>query len=196
MAVLIPKAHLVPPGGFHFVDAAGHRIEGPSYESVASALLKYRLDNKLPIGNPFSEVLDFVCNQHPHLCSRPKTPVMSVELPLVSRVTQWVARMYQTLRGSDVTAMFVDQKTADARSEICAACPRNVPWMRGGCGTCMKETQHIAFTFRGGRKASRESNLRACSVAGHENATAVWLKIPHADPTEWKAHLPANCWMK
>jgi len=196
MSSLVPRPHVIPPGGYHYLQG-GHRIEGSSYENLAENVLRYRLDNKLPVGNPHSDVLDFVCSRHPHFCMKPRQIVIGDgRLPLTSRVTQWISHMYQTLRGSKLDAMFVGQAVADSRSLVCSACPKNVAWSAGGCGTCHENTKHVAFTFRGGRKAARQDLLRACSVAGHENATAVWLSVFPTLTNEQRQTVPDKCWLK
>lgn len=192
--MLVPKSNIVPPGGFHFMEGQ-QRIEGSSYVSVAENLMRYRVDNKLPIGNPIGEVLDFVCSRHPHFCHEAHTPGSTTALPLASRVAQWVARLYATLRGQDVEKFFVDQKTADARAAVCSSCPNNVTWA-GGCGTCARDTRQISFTFRGGRSAVSESPLLGCSAIGHDNATAVWLKELPLVPPEIYEGLPQTCWRR
>lgn len=193
--MLVPKTNVVPPGGFHFMEGS-HRVEGHSYINVAENLMRYRVDNKLPIGNPVGEVLDFVCQHHPHFCHETNTSAAAAAtLPLASRVAQWVAKLYAVLRGQNVDTLFVDQKTADARASACSGCPHNQTWA-GGCGTCARDTRRISYTFRGGRTAKSEKELYGCDLIGHDNATAVWLKeLPLVAPDVYEK-LPDFCWRR
>lgn len=191
--MLLPKDNVVPPGGFHFMEGT-HRIDGHSYVSVAENLMRYRVDNKIDVGNPVGEVLDYVCSKHPHYCH--EAPAQSnIPLPLASRVAQWVAKLYAVLRGQKVETLFVDQKIANERAAICSGCPNNQSWA-GGCGTCARDTRRISYTFRGGRSTKTPNELLGCQVLGHDNATAVWLKTaPTVDPTAYE-QLPDFCWRR
>ncbi len=191
----VPKDSLIPPGGYHFV-AEGLRIEGSSYQDVAEKLLRYRLENSLPPGNPMAEVLNYICDTWPHFCSdtSPVTPVNTKPATsLTSRVTSWMAALYRTLRGTNIADSYVDQAEADRRALVCINCPFHTEWRRG-CSSCIEGTKRVGYTFRGGRQAANESKLMSCSIIGHEAQTAVWVKTPPPLTAEEQASLPSHCW--
>jgi len=191
----VPKDSLIPPGGYHFV-AEGLRIEGNSYQDVAEKLLRYRLENSLPPGNPMAEVLNYICDTWPHFCSdtSPVTPVNTKPATsLTSRVTSWMAALYRTLRGTNIADSYVDQAEADRRALVCINCPFHTEWRRG-CSSCIEGTKRVGYTFRGGRQAANESKLMSCSIIGHEAQTAVWVKTPPPLTAEEQASLPSHCW--
>jgi hypothetical protein len=192
--VSVPKEHIIPPGGFHFMEGE-HRIESHSYQALADAVLQYRINNKLPVGNPLREVFDYVCNNHPHFCTSPTLPNQGSKQTLASRVATWMAQLYQSSRSILIEFAFVEQGEADRRAAICAKCPLNEDW-RQGCGSCRESTKQIGFTFRAGRKSKDEGGLMACSVTGQENATAVWLKAPPSLSPETHNQLPEHCWRR
>ena len=172
-----PKDSLIPPGGFH-IEVEGLRIDGSSYQDVAEKLLRYRLQNSLPPGNPMAEVLDYVCGRWPHFCSdtAPVSPSQQKPAPSLSaRVTAWMAALYRNLRGTSAEQNYVNQSEADRRASICLSCPFHVEWRRG-CSSCIDGTQRIGYTFRGGRQAANEAKLMSCALIGHEAKTAVWVK--------------------
>lgn len=191
---MVPKENIIPPGGFHFMEGE-HRIESHSYQALADAVLQYRVNNKLPVGNPLREVFDYVCNNHPHFCTKPTLPIQGSKPTLASRVTTWIAHLYQSSRSLDIEHAFVEQPEADRRAAICAKCPLNEDW-RQGCGSCRESAKQIGFTFRAGRKSKDEGALMACSVIGQENATAVWLKGPPSLSPETHKQLPEHCWRR
>ena len=171
------------------------RIEGDNYLDVAQSVLRYRVENKLDIGNPLAEVLDFVCSAHPHFCteSSPTSGLSPLTVPLASRVAQWVAKLYHTLRGQKIDLLFVTKEVAEARASICSSCPNNVSWA-GGCSSCARDTRQVSFPFRADRKTSQPNELFGCSALGHDNATAVWLKSLPADDPASVSQLPTVCW--
>lgn len=193
----VPKSGIIPPGGFHFEDEHG-RIEGSSYHDVAEKLLRFRIANKLPLGMPLAEVIDYTCQRHPHFCHQAQATIgpSSPQKPAMSgRVIEWYAALYRSLRGSDVSKNYVDQATADRRAKICLACPHHREW-RMGCGSCVDGARRIGHTYRAGRKAEYEAQLMGCEVVGHDCATAVWVReAPPLSPEQQQA-LPILCWRK
>lgn len=191
-----PKEGIIPPGGFHYEDKTQRfRVEGSSYQSVAEAVLRYRLENKLPVGNPLKDVLDYVCTNWPHFCSEHNPPINggNANPSLSSRVAVWMSSLYRAAR--TLASSFVASEEAARRAKICEACPFNKEW-KTGCGSCLQATVQLGYTFRAGRQTPNEKVLGACDIIGQENATAVWVKglIPIA-PDEY-ARLPAQCWRK
>jgi hypothetical protein len=192
----VPKDSLIPPGGHH-IEIDGIKIEGSSYQEVAEKLLRYRLENSLPPGNPLGEVLDYTCNKWPHFCSdtSPVAPANRPATSMATRVTGWMAALYRTLRGTNIDHSYVGQAEADRRAAVCLSCPFHVEWRRG-CSSCIEGTQRIGHTFRGGRQAANESKLMSCSIIGHEAKTAVWVKTPPPLTAEEHGALPEHCWRK
>lgn len=193
-----PKEGIIPPGGFHYESREHrYRIDGSSYQSVAENVLRYRLENKLPVGNPLKDVIDYVCSNWPHFCSEHNPPINggNARPSLASRISVWMSSLYRLARTLGASSNFVGQDEADRRAAICKACPHNVEW-REGCGSCLEATRQLGFTFRAGRKSIHEAALKGCSVVGQENATAVWVKgLPPLSPDELKA-LPTPCWRR
>lgn len=194
----IPKENIVPPGGFHYEDKVQRfRVDGHSYQSVAEALLRYRLENKLPVGNPLKDVLDYVCTNWPHFCSPHNPPIHggNASPAISSRISVWLSSLYRAARTLGGSENFVTQAEADRRAAICRSCPHNVEW-RHGCTGCLQGISTLGFTFRAGRTAAEEKALKGCDVIGQENATAVWVRaLPPASPSEYEA-LPKHCWRK
>ena len=191
---MTPKEGIIPPGGFVF-DENGTRIEGHSYQSLAENLLRYRIDNRLPVGDPLKEIVERVCAQHPHFCSAHTPPLQGALPSLAGHVAGWMSRLYASLRASNIEHAFVGQEEAQRRAEICAGCPNNVNW-KTGCGSCASATENEGFTFRAGRRTVGEERLQGCHIVGQENRTAVWLKSPPpVTPAEREA-FPTHCWRK
>ncbi len=194
---MTPKEGIIPPGGFHYEDKIQHfRVEGSSYQSVAEAVLRYRLENKLNVGNPLKDVLDYVCTNWPHFCSVHNPPINggNANPSLASRVSVWMSGLYRAARTLPA-GNFVTQEEASRRAKICEKCPLNKDW-KTGCGSCLQSAVQLGYTFRAGRSVPNEKALGACEASGQENATAVWVKgLTPLSPDEY-SKLPAPCWRK
>jgi len=191
-----PKEGIIPPGGFHYEDKVQRfRVEGSSYQSVAEAVLRYRLENKLPVGNPLKDVLDYVCTNWPHFCSdhNAPLPVGNGQPALSSRVATWISSLYRFVRST--TTKFVTPEEANRRARICEQCPINKDW-KTGCGSCLQAAVQLGYTFRAGRKVDNEKALGACEVIGQENATAVWVDNLLPLAPEEQRRLPEKCWRR
>lgn len=193
----VPSEHTIPPGGFHFMEG-DVRIDGHSYPSVAENLLRYRIENKLPLGSPLEEVHRYVCSRWPHFCHQNSSPNPGHPnaLPsLTSRVANWLAQLYRDARYIDISKNFVSPGLAEARAAICRSCPRNAEW-KSGCGSCGAATIRVGFTYRAGRDVPGAEALLACDVLGQDNRTAVWLAQLPMMTAEQQHALPAQCWRK
>lgn len=197
----IPKDSLIPPGGHHFIEKReGHpdvRIEGASYREVAGALLKHRLANKVPPGDPLLEVYGFVCSQWPHFCDSigpVPTPRSSPQGHISSDILAWMNNLWK--RQAQAPKGLVQDGKAQRRAEVCARCPKNVEWTAGGCGTCISTAQQVGYVYRAGKGLPSDSSLLGCSVLRQDNRTAVWSdNLPDMTP-EQEAALPSHCWRK
>lgn len=197
----IPKESIIPPGGFHFVerhaDRPEVRIEGSSYRDVAAKMLQYRLANKLPPGDPLTEIYAYVCGSWPHFCDEHgpmPAPRADTAGHISAQILQWMNQLWRRQAGTP--RMLADDTKARARAEKCAGCPKQIPWTDGGCGSCISSAQQVGYIYRAGRTTGLEKTLLACSVARQDNATAVWSEnLPDLTP-EQRAALPDFCWRK
>ena len=199
--MLTPTLSIVPPGGFHFVDTTGPvevRTDGYSYDDVAQKVLKNRLANGRPPGNPSQEVVDYVCGNWPQFCSESRVisdpdvgSTTGQYQGLASRCATWIAAFFQTYRADPGVPLSVSQQRADT----CCACPRNQEF-RGGCGSCVENINRLFFVWRRDRALPRESELGGCTVIGqHNGCAALAARLPDLSP-EIQAALPSDCWRK
>ena len=197
----IPKESIIPPGGHHFIEKIDGqpdvRIEGANYREVAAALLRHRLANKVPPGDPLSEVYGFVCGQWPHFCDDVgpvPAPRSTSQGHISGDILHWMNQLWKRQAGAPRS--LVQDPKARRRAEVCAQCPKNVEWTAGGCGSCISTAQQVGYVYRAGRTTGIDQNLLGCSIVRQDNHTAVWSdNLP--DMTEaQKAALPDHCWRK
>jgi hypothetical protein len=199
--VKVPLEHIVPPGGFHYVDRSGGdlvRIEGGSDDEVAAKVLKHRLSNGRVPGDPLQEIIAERCEKYPHFC-RDLTPeevparqfAANIGGGMATRAAAWLARFVQFSRADRGVSLTESQRRAD----ICAACPHNEEF-RGGCGSCVDNINRLFFVWRRDRALPREAELKACKILGQHNGAAVLAdRLPTID-SDANAKLPAQCWRK
>ena len=193
---LIPNSSVVPPGGFHFLDhSSGQetRIDGSSEDDVARNVLKYRLANSLPPGEPLEEYRAQLCGQHPHFCHNTESPVNQSTYQggehISRRVSTWMSDFIRGYRAEPVGA-----GEADRRAAICAACPMNVQYNATGCGACLENIERLSFISKANKTTQYDSVLMGCNAIGQHNGTAVWASA--MPPVKPGTELPAQCWRR
>jgi hypothetical protein len=198
--VLTPKTSVVPPGGFHYIekhDGVEIRIESHSFDAVVEAVLRYRVNNGLPPGNPQADVYGYVCGQWPHFCTESGGYNMIVgrrpsgNEPLSRRIVHWMTLLWRMGAGNEAAP-----ETAKQRAAICAECPFNSDFRAGGCGSCIDGIERLGFTWLRQRSTPSDKLLKGCRITGQYNLCAVQAQVqPPLQPGEWE-QLPAVCWRK
>lgn len=199
---LVPKLSVIPPGGYHFPDrSTGEvvKIEAGSFGELEAAVLKHRLSNGYPPGNPALEVSEYICGSWPHFCrdseraeAAPRSsPAVQARQGLATRCAAWLARFYVRARVDKGVAPNVTQH----RAETCVRCPKNQEF-RGGCGSCLENIQRIFFVWRRDRPLPLEAELKACEVTGQHNGAAALSAYQPELTQEERDALPAGCWRK
>ena len=191
---------VVMPGGWHKPEKnrLGQDMPQPvradTYKMLVQAVIKFRADNIIPIGDVESDVEEYICSNFPHMCHN--VPGASVTVTVTrgpSQAQTRTDRMLQWLDGqiSDHSAeKLVLRSEAQRRADICRKCPYNVRWNEG-CGTCAEAVNRLSTILRSGNDTPHGKDLKCCQVLNHENRAAVWLPLSSHDP-----NLPGRCWVK
>jgi hypothetical protein len=193
---MIPKEGIIPPGGHHFIEN-GQRLDGDSFKGVAEQLLRYRIANKIPVGQPLNEVNEYVCSNWPHFCLQQAPEVqyrLSSEPTFTIAVLHWMTTLWQ--RQSLTPTPLVSDTEAQRRAAICKECRFQKDWSDYGCGSCVEGVRQRSFVFRAGRETV--SKVTGCGILKQENSAAVFAAIaslPEATAEE-REKLPSNCWRK
>lgn len=195
-----PKSSVVPPGGFHFIERHGNavvRIDSTSVEATAEALLKYRLANGIPPGNPQQDVFDFICKQWPHFCTDTNESYLVPNRPppreehLSRRASNWMVLLWNLGSNNEV-----DAKTAAGRAAVCAACPLNQDYHPGACAPCVESLDRLSFIWLRNRTTPVDGALFACKACAQLNRSAVQAAtLPNLTPED-TASLADGCWRK
>jgi hypothetical protein len=191
---------VVMPGGWHKPekDRLGRDMPQPiradTYKLLVQAVIKFRADNIIPIGDVEAEVEEYICSNFPHMCHHvPGATVAVTVTRQPSEIQSRTDRMLQWMSGQiqDHSAeKLVLRGEAQRRADICRKCPYNVRWHEG-CGTCSEAVNRMSIILRSGHDTVNGRDLKSCQVLSHENRSAVWLPISSQDP-----NLPARCWAK
>lgn len=196
--MLIPNPGVVPPGGYKFVDSSTGvptELEGTSLEDLASKVLKHRLANRRPPGDPLDEIVSGICRKYPTACreSRPADiprTAFANGSSMSSRVAAWFAAFYEQARAD----RGVSESISERRAGVCATCPFNQPIE--GCGPCVDSVNRLFFIWRRDRPLPYEKQLAGCSLLGQHNGAAVLASILPKVPADVAARLPGKCWRR
>lgn len=189
------------PGGWHKPekDRLGRDMPQPiratSYKDLINAVTKFRADNIIPIGDVKAEVDEYICTNFPRMCHRSQADIsVTVDMPNTHMKTV-TDRMIQTMdaqiREHSIEELELKQE-AQRRAEICRRCRFNVRW-NTGCGSCREAVNRMSMILRSGNSVPHERELHACQILGHENRSAVWLKLEKIGRSP---ELPGFCWAR
>ena len=186
------KTAIVPPGGWRY-DPYG--LEASGYPEIIEAILTYRLQNMIPVGNVEQDFEDWFCQKFPGYChpvfGGVQQPII-IEVPvqntrLVDDVQVWAMKLYRDPRAKNL----VPEAEALRRASICIACPKNKEW-KGGCQNCNDNAERLLAVLRSRGDVGVSNQLQGCTALRHCNRTAAWM------PKELinQGDVPNNCWMK
>lgn len=187
---------MVPPNGWHFFEGST-RLEADDFKGIIELILKNRLANGIPAGNPQQDYQNYLCSTAPHMCQGggPPAPANYAPTPsqaLLTRITTWLTNLYENFNGTGTVA----RSEADQRANICAGCPKNVEW-EVGCPTCVSNAKRLGTIIRRGEDVGDYRHLKGCQILGHDNRTACVVQINNIWNTpETNSQLPEFCWAK
>jgi hypothetical protein len=198
---------ILPPGGWHYVHIENGQIqyriphvsELPSLNAVVDAITHYRLENRLPVGDPQGDYENWLCSTHPRFCREHLFEANHISANLtapagqrhVDRINGWANSLYAAVPKLKMVPM----AEADQRAQTCLQCPLNVQW-EGECPACVTSAQRLLLIIRQGRDSHYGKKLHACSGTGMCTRTAIHIEREHFPPQSTYASLPEPCWLK
>lgn len=174
----------VPSGGWKALQPeTGTIIKAPSFQSLISAVRKYRGANNLPVEPNLRRQVEIqVCNTLPpeeadRLCKylREDDRKNPEKLRAFRSRTEDLRNFALAVKGVIQSAargvtLHVSAETANERASICAQCPFNLPvancWSCGTLGSLYRE-------ILGHKKTAADPLLKSCDVCGCDNKTQV-----------------------
>lgn len=163
-----------PPGGWRFPRPDGSLITGGDVFDLAKKVSDYRIINNIPLGDPESEIQDFLCRQNPHPpCGPANRPQPK---PGVKAKGVMVARFLNAMAQWMVHGGHVEQEEAERRAEICAGCPWNTFLDDAACFGCFGLTEKV-MKIIGNRKTRMDDSLRFCGLCGCSNAVSAFVPM-------------------
>ena len=191
----------VPHGGWNYPVAPGVKLEAVSRDILHQRIFEYRLRNNIEIGDIERDVDDYYCRNWPDSCDKepheyqknPGAERVYAEA-LINRVSRWASMILKTMPRGGVE--MVTAQEATSRGNVCANCPKNTPW-RIGCVGCSASTVAVLSQIKKLGRTPQDAKLLACSVAGWETSTAIWMPASFLKLTDDQLKaLPANCWRR
>jgi len=193
------ETSIILPGGWHYKDKAGYRIplrgELPGAKEVIAAIMQHRLENNIEVGDPQADLENYVCTNFPQWCRRgatqPPININPVQGRNVDVVITWANALYTTVG----RLQLVPQREAEARAQVCEACPAQMMW-ENDCPPCVTSAQRLLSILRQGRdtQPGLSSTLHGCALYKWDNRTACHVDKVHLNTQEVGA--PPPCWAR
>ena len=192
---------IVCPGGWHKPeknsrgDLLPEPIRSSTYEDLIDAVIKFRVDNGIPVADAQGDIDEYICTSFPFMCHGVPGAEVSFAVKHIPHIVSLTDSMLQTMEKQlqNHSIENIELKSeAQRRANICRHCQFNVRW-NSGCGSCVEAVNRLSGILRIGNSVDRSKDLRACSILKHENRSAIWLKL---DKIGKSSDLPAHCWAK
>lgn len=165
--------------------------QGGDFEELVADVLRFRIDNNLPIGDPAADVADYTRQKSPQNDLRRK-PGAGFQKSFARPITPLVERMkdqMHLLSTKQVARVDIDE--ADRRAKACIGCPQNIEW-KSTCSSCNADIAYRGDLVRGRTQYQYDGQLRGCRLHALLLKTAVW----QADGLpERHAQAPVKCWL-
>jgi hypothetical protein len=191
--MIVKDPSVMPPGGWRYIQPeTGFEFSASTLRVVVQKVTEHRKANGLPVGDPRSEIEDFVCAQLP-AGSDNCTHVLDGDYALKTHFTMDdVKRFIQAAVNALGSRGLADQETAEARAKTCAACPLNTSV--SGCWRC-KGLADWLFKLIGARTTAHDSRLNQCGVCGCSLKAKIWLPQDVAQDVSKGYKFPSWCWL-
>lgn len=192
----IYNVNLHPSGGWEFIDPQGVKHAASGFKALINVVTAYRKRAKLDPGDPEVEITNQICARHPDFCKGAAPKIISSPVPagaprnfistLAPKVSSWVSRLFGEKRMGRVKK--VSAAEARRREQICARCPKQVPFP-SSCGGCIDNVNRLS-----GEIVSEPLNksIQCCMALAEYTPVSVWLDQPPVD----NGNLPEECWRK
>jgi hypothetical protein len=188
----------IPPGGFHFPLENAPTLEASSFEELQAQLLKFRVDNNLPVGDPRKDIQEYVLTNYPAYASSVSAEAPKVDEDALAknqreRVSVWASNRYAMRAGGHTE--LEPRQVAEDRAAVCESCPHNQPFV-DDCHSCVEHLSRTLFLLRQGGTTGNAGKLFACDITGQDNLTAAYLPEKMlAHRKKFASELPDYCWL-
>jgi hypothetical protein len=170
-------------------------IRAPTYRALIDAVVKFRADNVIPIGDVRAEIDEYICKNFPRMCHQfegvARIEVAHSVSPIRTLTDEMIQTMDRQIQDHSTENLELKQE-AQRRADVCAGCRFNVRW-NSNCGSCVEAVNRMSAILRAGQTVHHERELRACQILRHENRSAVWLRM---DKIGTSPDLPGYCWAR
>lgn len=173
-------------------------IRGGDLQDLAHRVSGYRIINNLSLGDPESEIQDWLCRHTGAQCVPARRPA---PMPGVKAKGAMVARFLNAMLQWMLRGGHVDQEEAERRAEICASCPFNVHIDDANCFGCFGFGEKVSKII-GNRRTRMEDSLHFCSLCGCSNAVSAFVPMDILARAHKLEEFPADigggipCWKR
>lgn len=190
-----------PPGGWHYMqplaDGSLFRIPAKHGAMTDADLVRmvtlFRAQNRIDQGDVGWDVANYIRTNFPRHDRTTRNPEALPKRrhkpgfrPLIEKIADWLR--------FEVTGnpKLLIEDEADARAEICAACPNNVQW-KTLCVPCVEDVAMRAMNLRQRAIYKHDDKLRGCRLHALHLGAAVFIDREALPPVNGDA--PSACWL-
>jgi hypothetical protein len=174
----------LPPGGQYTYKDDHISLSSDSVDTLARKLGTHRLSHNKPIGDPMQDVMQYIYDRWPYLCSVSEEKPKEQDSPLSDDLYDWI----MSQKGCDFTSDIPLNQLE--RAKICSDCPFNKPIDINDFGK-RNQYERMAVLVTGGRMISAQYRLGACTHHKHDNRIVCAMK-----KYKGKVESPEGCWVE
>ena len=192
---MIAPAGTMPNGGWKFRASPDVTLTAPLKSMLLDAIVRWRVENSVPVGSPEAELDAQLCAENPRFCHAEDRDysVPPDQNLLIERMAGWADRLKSAMPAGGFR-LASDSVTA-ARVSRCQGCPRDKP-ANPSCPACADALESVYSRMRNHRPRPANGGARACEVMSWDNFTAASLSREYVEPVEdQKKFLPVHCWL-
>jgi len=187
-----PKENPVMHNGWHYEQSFSGKtvtINSGNLQELHKAVLQFRVQNKIEVGDVMADVNEWICKSYPKQCG-PTSSKVVITNPSAggNRVTKHIVSWAVDRLEND--KKYTGSGEFYRRLEICENCPFNKP-LPAECPTCVESLNRMLYILRRGM-SDRMENTHICMFHMFDLQTGAWL----TEPVPKKEAQPQQCWVK
>lgn len=168
------KEYDVPPDRLRFKAPDGHTIEATDRRTWYAKIRRHYQDNSIPIPSDIEQIAqDQLCRILPPGWCVHENGVGSVGVNTRLSLGDYLHGMRMLSEIAVSSDPLVDEDTAIARGNKCAACPANVPV--AGCAPCVR-ISNLIVGIKGSKDTPADPFLKTCSICKCNTQAKIWVK--------------------
>lgn len=187
MMVINKSQHRRPMGGHHYPEGA-IVVRGDTVEQVAEKIKDLRINNGIPVGDPYRDIIDYYEKRFPFMLKHGEEVAKKELHPRYVRFRHWIQALWK-----NPPKRLITKKEASLRWDICKTCPKN--WKKAwDKSEESQELERRAYMMRYGQQVPEFLGYCTCHRA--DLPVLIYLDKPEEFSAKDKnEQAPKECWL-